>query len=522
MTLLDARSITFSFNQGTSLFQNLSFQLQLHRTGLVGRNGCGKSTLLALLTGQLQPDAGQILQHGSLAWLSQLRDPQSSVAAFLGIEASLKALQRLQQGQGDTTDLELIADRWLLGEELQQLLKSLALPADPYLPLAQLSGGQQTQLALHWLFSHPADLLLLDEPSNHLDAAGRKWLADQLQQFRGGLLLISHDQQLLEQMDEILELDTTGIRSYRGNFSFWQQQRSLERQALQRALDNTSQRLQEAQHQAQLSRERAARRARTGKQQRASGSQGKLLMDMKKNRAEQHSGQQSRLRDQQQQQLLQEQQVLRQQQARLDEQKLHLPAQLNGKGRLLDVIELQLPRGQQTPLTFSLDQGQKMQLCGNNGSGKSTLLQVLLGSLSTTSGEVRLHTHPCYLDQHFSLLDIHTSALQNLQQAAPGLPESDARTLLANIGLRRERAALLVASLSGGERMKLALLLATRQPDVGLLLLDEPDNHLDLDSKAQLAELLKSWPGALLLVSHDQAFVSACGIRERLELLVSR
>ena len=518
MTRLDVRSITFCFDQGTPLFQNLSFQLQSHRTGLVGHNGCGKSTLLALLTGQMQPDAGQILQHGSLAWLSQLRDPQGSVAALLSIEEPLKALLRLQQGQGSAEDLELLADRWLLAEELEQLLTSLGLPADPQLPLAQLSGGQQTRLALQWLFSHPVDLLLLDEPSNHLDAEGRQWLIEQIQQYPGGLLLISHDQQLLECMDEILELDSTGIHRYGGNFSFWQQQRTLEHQALQRALDNTSQRLQQAQHQAQLSRERAARRARTGKQQRTSGSQGKLLLDMKNNRAEQHSGQQSRLRDQQAQQLLREQQVLRQQQARLDEQKLHLPTQLGGKGRLLDVIELQLPRGQQTPLTFSLDQGQKMQLCGANGSGKSTLLQVLLGKLSASRGTIQLHTRPCYLDQHFSLLDHHTSALQNLMQVTPTLSETDARTLLANIGLRRERAELSVTHLSGGERMKLALLLATRQPDVGLLLLDEPDNHLDLDSKTQLAGLLKSWPGALLLVSHDSTFVSACGISESLIL----
>lgn len=518
MTLLDVRSIAFCFAQGVPLFQNLSFQLQQHRTGLVGRNGSGKSTLLALLIGQLQPDTGHILQHGSLAWLSQLPDPQGSVATLLGIEAPLKALQRLQQGQGSTEDLELLADRWLLEEELDQLLTSLGLPADPQLPLAQLSGGQQTRLALQWLFSHPVDLLLLDEPSNHLDAEGRQWLIEQIQQYQGALLLVSHDQHLLECVDEILELDNTGIHRYGGNFSLWQQQRALEQQALQRTLDNTEQRLQEVQNQAQQSRERATRRARTGKQQRTSGSQGKLLMDMKKNRAEQHSGQQSRLRDQQEQQLQQQQKVLRQQQARLDEQKLHLPTRLSDKGRLLDVIEVQLPRGQQTPLTFSLDQGQKMQLCGNNGSGKSTLLQVLLGSLPAIQGEVHLHTHPCYLDQHFSLLNSGTSALQNLQQAAPGLPESEARTLLANMGLRRERAALPVAQLSGGERMKLALLMATRQPDTGLLLLDEPDNHLDLNSKAQLAALISNWPGALLLVSHDQAFVSACGISERLEL----
>lgn len=515
MTCIDVRSISFSFAQGTPLFQSLSFQVQQHRTGLVGRNGSGKSTLAALLAGILQPDTGQILHNGSVSHLPQLQQQTGqSLAAWLGIQPQLQALERLQQGRGEPDDLLIIGDQWLLAEQLQQLLAELELPADPYLPVQQLSGGQQTRLALSWLFSHPTDLLILDEPSNHLDQPGRVWLAGQIDQYPGGLLLISHDRQLLEQMDEILELDGTGIRSYGGNFSFWQQQRALATQALQRALEDTDKRLQAVHRQAQLSRERADRRARTGKQQRASGSHGKLLMGMKQDRAEQHSGQHSQLRDRQLLQLQQQKQQLRQQQAVLDEQRIHLPSGPVGKGRLLDVLNLQLPHGSQPPITFSLDQGQKRQLAGANGSGKTTLLRVLLGELQPRSGEVRCPVPRIYLDQHCSLLNKRQSALQNLRESCPHLTDTDARTLLANIGLRGDRAALAAASLSGGEGMKLALLMITRQPQIGLLLLDEPDNHLDLDSKAQLAALLHNYPGALLLVSHDQRFVAATGITE--------
>lgn len=514
MTCIDVRSISFSFAQGTPLFQSLSFQVQAHRTGLVGRNGSGKSTLAALLAGDLQPDAGQILRTGTLACLPQLRNTQASVAAFLGIAAPLQALQRLQEGTGTPDDLLILNDQWQLAENLQQLLAEQGLPANPELPLQQLSGGQQTRLALGWLFKHPADLLLLDEPSNHLDQPGRHWLAEQIRQYQGGLLLISHDRQLLEGMDEILELDSTGIRSHGGNFSFWQQQKALETQALQRALEDNSKRLQAVQRTAQLQRERADRRARTGKEQRASGSHGKMLMGIKKDSAEQRSGQHNQLRDRQLQQLQEQKHQLRQQQARQDEQKLHLPAKAVGKGRLLDLLEVQLPRGRQTPFTFSLDQGQKYQLAGANGSGKSTLLRILLGELQPVAGEVRCSAPRLYLDQHFSLLQDEKTALQNLQDACPHMQGSDARTLLANLGLRGERVELKVTALSGGERMKLALLLLTQQPEASLLLLDEPDNHLDLDSKQQLADLLKAWPGALLLVSHDPWFVTASGITE--------
>jgi ATPase subunit of ABC transporter with duplicated ATPase domains len=153
----------------------------------------------------------------------------------------------------------------------------------------------------------------------------------------------------------------------------------------------------------------------------------------------------------------------------------------------------------------------KLHLQGGNGSGKSTLLKVLLGNTKPSGGDWHMNTATYYLDQHFGLVDESLSVLDNIGLLCPGVQQSNARTLLAGIGFRRDDVHRLASYLSGGEKMKLSMLMVSHQSEQPLLLLDEPDNHLDLDSKRVLASALNHYQGAFVIVSHDREFVQECG-----------
>lgn len=155
---------------------------------------------------------------------------------------------------------------------------------------------------------------------------------------------------------------------------------------------------------------------------------------------------------------------------------------------------------------------------GENGSGKSTLLNVLLGKAILDDGEIQVNTSFYYLDQHFTLIYVQSSVLDNVLTLCPNVLETDARVLLAGIGFRKDSVYRLVDHLSGGEKMKLAMLVVSHQERQPLLLLDEPDNHLDIESKFLLAETLSSYNGAYILVSHDKSFVKKCGLTNELKL----
>jgi ATPase subunit of ABC transporter with duplicated ATPase domains len=171
-----------------------------------------------------------------------------------------------------------------------------------------------------------------------------------------------------------------------------------------------------------------------------------------------------------------------------------------------------------TPINVAVSQGEKVSLEGNNGCGKSTLLNVLRGSLALKAGECHINSTVYYLDQHFSLINNKISLLDNLIQTNRSLTTTDARTLLAGIGFRRDDVYRKAEVLSGGEKMKLAMLIVAHQPQPALLLLDEPDNHLDLESMILLSNTLSDYQGTFVVVSHDQDFIRGCGITKSVYL----
>ena len=519
MSLFTPAPFSYCLPDGSWLYQRIQLSIEPGLSALLGRNGSGKSTLAR----QLQQCVGD--QCYLLPQLPAANWQQHSVASLPGIDDKLMALQQLAAGVCDADTLARIGGHWQLADDLCQQLQQLGVsPADwpnpTLLSAGQLSGGQLNRLRLWWAFYQQAPLLILDEPSNHLDTIGRQWLSQQIASYlrkpKRAILLISHDRELLAQVSMLYELSATGLTRYGGNYTFYQQQRQLQQTALQQQRQQAERNLAQQQRSAQVAAERAAKRQQQGEKRR--GSQASVLLDYQKNRAQSAV---SARRTQEQHQLKQAQhqlQAIKTQQEIVKPQQFYLQApSAGGSKQLVNAEALQLAYGQCAPLTFHWHSQQRIQLQGANGSGKSTLLKTLAGLLSAAGGQLQLNGRPQYLDQHFSLLNTDQSALANLRQYCPALTATDARTLLASVGLRGDNALKPVSVLSGGERMKLAMLQVSQHSD-SLLLLDEPDNHLDLDAKQLLAAALFHYPAGFVVVSHDPYFIEQLGIDTVLQL----
>ncbi|WP_149590850.1 ATP-binding cassette domain-containing protein [Serratia symbiotica] len=357
-------------------------------------------------------------------------------------------------------------------------LLALGLPVDPFLPSQSLSGGQLTRLALHQLFQPDYGYLILDEPGNHLDQQGKRWLIEQMRRFDGGILVISHDRDILRCVDCILELNSLGVRHYGGAYDVYAEQRANELASQERSIDHVKTQIKQMRQTMQKNREKAQQRAVQGKQVARSGSQAKILLNNMKQDAERAGGARESNQNRQLAQVQDQLSKLNKQHEMLKQQSLFLGKAEKHASRILDVIEVRLLFIQrENDITFSIHFGDKVRLSGANSSGKSTLLKAIAGRLSPLQGHIQVRTGLCYLDQHFTLLKNDKSAQENLEFFCSHLTEKDRRTLLAGIGLRRERAEQAVATLSGGEKMKVAMLAISHQPGNILLLLDEPDNH---------------------------------------------
>ncbi|OBY75342.1 ATP-binding cassette domain-containing protein [Acinetobacter gyllenbergii] len=499
------------------LFEHLSFQLPLHQfTGLIGRNGQGKSLLMSILQAQMTtalPYSGQITWQTPHQYLAQHQRVQAdTIAQALHIDNLNGCFERIRQGTASFADYDQVEHLWHLPTEWQQLLQSADLPIDLDTPTQHLSEGQKTKLALCRLFLLKDHYLLLDEPSNHLDTQGREWLIQQMSQHPTGGLIISHDRQLLSHVQGIFSLNQLGLHYYGGNYALYQQQHQLQVDALSHVVQQEKRELKQLKEQQHHSQMKAQKRQKAGEKLRASGSQAPILLDAKKEQSEQS---QAHLRKQQIKQLANAKDELQQKQTQLEHlktQSFEFALTARKSGEILRCHQLQLAYAKTQPIDLAITAGEKLHLRGANGTGKSTLLKTLQGLIPPLTGEVYCKVTSTYLDQRFSLLDDTISALEYLQHIDPGLTEQQGRTLLGNLQIRRDKALMPISILSGGERLKVALL-ALKQQAVALLLLDEPENHLDIESRELLAQAINSFSGAVILVSHDETFVEACGIK---------
>lgn len=511
---LSLEGVSCVLPNGETLFSDFTEIFDQRHTGLVGRNGCGKTVLARILSGQLQPTRGRCVRTGAVHYLSQQVSPRAdtTVAYLAGVQGVLDALKRIEAGSSAQADFDAVADRWDIEQQFGQALAQQGLKhLNASTPAGVLSGGEAMRVALIGAQLSDADFLILDEPSNHLDRHSRRALIEWLYHWQRGLLVISHDRQLLGHMDRIVELSSLGLRSYGGNYTFYAQAKAQEQQSalaeLDRARLDRRREEQSMRQQRERQEKRQARGTRSGKQ----ANQAKILLDRQKERSEQSMG---KLRRQQIDAQLELSQRVREAAAQVaDDLHIHLHESPNPGGAPRHVAELnnvELPFVPQVNRSISLLVAgqQRIGLLGPNGCGKSTLLKVLAGRIEPMAGICRVTDRVAHLDQGLDILNAQCPVLEQLQAVNHTRSESELRTRLAQLGLDASKIAMPSGSLSGGERLKAALacVLYTDTPP-HLLLLDEPGNHLDLPSVQALEKLLASYRGALVVVSHDHAFL---------------
>ena len=516
--------VSISADNQNSLFPPFSESISHEIVGLFGRNGSGKSSLLSAIAGDRTTTRGTITIDGQVGYMRQGAFAAGvSVAHALGVEAQLSMLERIEAGDPLPDDLDN-AD-WSLPARLETTLAKLELPnLSLKREAAELSGGEQCRLRIAALLLTEPDILLLDEPTNDLDDAGRAIVAGLLRDWKGPALVASHDRALLEGMDRIIELSPAGALSVGGGWSTFKAERDeIRAQAIQ-ALEDAEQNAKQARAVQQARSERQARRSKQGKLSSARRDASRLEINAQKSRAEKTSARTAAIG---QEQVLQTKAAIEEASARVERivpVRIKLPASGLQRGqRLLDASRVSCSFDQRTifgPLDISITGPERIALTGANGSGKSTLLKVISGALPPTAGTVRTEpARTAVLDQHLSLLSPDEDALAAMQRLNPALNKHEAHAALAQYGFRADWCERVVASLSGGERVRLALACLFSGPTPPqLLLLDEPTNHLDVYAIEMLEQALCSYDGAIACVSHDADFRSALKLEKTVDL----
>jgi len=467
------------------------------RVGLVGRNGTGKSTLFRAIRSELATESGSIAvpprwRVGSLA--QEAPDgPESLVEIVLKADLERDALLREADSAHDPHRIAEIQTRLVDIDAHSAPARAAAIlsglgfsAADQARPVSEFSGGWRMRVALAaTLFAAP-DLLLLDEPTNYLDLEGTLWLEDHLAHYPRTVIVISHDRDLLEtSVDQILHLDRRKLTLYRGGYSSFEEQR-----ATREMLD-----------------------AKQAKRQEAERRRLQAFVDRFKAKASKARQAQSRVK------MLERMKPI----AALvtqDVQEISFPAPektLSPPIIAVDNVSVGYEVGKPVlnRVTLRIDNDDRIALLGANGNGKSTLVKLLANRLKPFSGDVTRaeKLSIAYFAQHqLDELNEDASTYDHVRKLMPDAPESKVRGRAGAIGFSGKAADTPVRSLSGGEKARLLLGLATFFGP-NMIILDEPTNHLDIDSRAALAEAINDFPGAVIMVSHDRYLIEACADR---------
>ncbi|MGE6322133.1 ATP-binding cassette domain-containing protein [Pseudomonas oryzihabitans] len=498
MALLKFTNVSLAFGV-TPLLDGVSWQIERgERVCIIGRNGTGKSSLLRIVKGEQQADDGEVwrapaLKIGELPQELPRADDRSVfdvvAAGLAGVGELLAEYHHLTQDTSGELDMERLMhvqqelearDGWRLQQLVESTLSRLQLPAEK--TLAELSGGWRRRVLLAQALVAEPDLLLLDEPTNHLDIGAIAWLEDALRGYPGAVLFITHDRAFLQALaTRILELDRGNLIDWQGDYASFLVHKEQQLAAEETANALFDKRL--AQEEVWIRQGIKARRTRNEGRVRA-------LKAMRNERSERRE---------------------RQGKANL----LLETADKSGKQVILaEHMSYAHPGGEPLirDLTLLIQRGDRIGLLGPNGSGKTTLLKLLLGDLQPTAGKIQYGTklEIAYFDQLRLQLEPEKTVIDNLAEGREFITiNGQDRHVLSYLGdflFSPQRARTPVKALSGGERARLLLAKLFSKP-ANLLVLDEPTNDLDVETLELLEEVLLSFEGTVLMVSHDRAFL---------------
>ena len=513
MTVIGVSDISLSF--GTRLIlDRVSFSLaENDKLGIIGVNGCGKSTLFKIITGELEPDEGQVFisnektvgiltQDGAFqideaAGDSALEQMYAAFPELLEMEARLSALEaKMAAGEADAALTHTYEEAYRAfdragGTQFRSRCASTLLKMgfdeeSMHRSLDTLSGGQRTRLALARQLAREPDVLLLDEPTNHLGIETLTWLESFLCQYKKCVLVISHDRYFLDRVtNKTLVLEYARATLYNGGYSACAEQRRVDREIAEKHYRNQQKEI--ARQEAYIAQQRAWNRERNII---AAESRLKMLAKMEKLEKPREAPKAIRMSFQE---------------------------SISSGNEVLHVRNLSMAFGQKklfSDIGFLLKKNERMFITGPNGCGKSTLLKLILGRLQPTAGRIEAgyNVEVGYYDQENQNLTPENTVLDELWNAYPELTETEVRGTLALFRFVGEDVFRTVSVLSGGERARLTLakLILSR---MNLLVLDEPTNHLDIDSREALETALDAFDGTVLAVSHDRYFMDKLATR---------
>lgn len=392
--------------------------------------------------------------------------------------------------------------------------------------MATLSGGQKTKAFLSGISIHQPHIVLLDEPSNHLDLAGRAKLYDYIAGTNHALVVVSHDRTLLNLLNHVCELSKRGITRYGGNYEFYSSQKQMEANALQDDLKNKEKALRKAKEIERESLERQQKLDARGKKKQEKAGLPTISMNTLRNNAEKSTSKMKDVHTEKIASISENVNYLRKEMPDKDKMKIDFDHSALHTGKILVTAkEINCQYDEkllwEQPLSLEITSGQRIAIKGKNGSGKTTLIKMLLGSLQPSTGTlVRASFHTIYIDQDYSLINNALTVYeQALQFNANNLQEHEVKSRLTHFLFSGKQWDKACATLSGGEKMRLilcCLTLKSKAPD--MIILDEPTNNLDMQNIEILTEAITEYKGTLIVVSHDAHFLEQTGAGTEIEL----
>ncbi len=509
--ILSCQNIWKSFGAETIL-RSVSFHIEDHeKAAIVGINGAGKTTLLRIITGESKPDEGSVtISKGkTLGYLKQHQDIASDATIYsemMSVKQDLLDMeQRLREMESSMKDaktgtLEEIMDSYsrlssefdrrngyAVRSEVTGILKGLGFDESEFdKKMSSLSGGQRTRVALGKLLLTSPDILLLDEPINHLDLSSIAWLEGYLQNYTGAVVIVAHDRYFLNRIvTKIIEIDRGAAATFEGDYTAYSQKKAMMREIQWKAYLNQQ---EEIRHQEAViaklrsfNREKSIRRAE---------SREKMLEKME---------------------------VLEKPSEEKADMHLKLTPRVLSGNDVLTVRDLAKSYSGAclfSNLDFSIKRGEKVAVIGDNGTGKTTILKILNGLVQPDQGDFTLGSKVKvgYYDQEHQVLHMDKTLVEEISDTYPEMTGTQIRNLLAAFLFTGDDVYKRIRDLSGGERGRLSLA-RLMLSEANFLILDEPTNHLDIVSKEILEEAIRNYTGTVLYVSHDRYFINQTATR---------